>query len=171
MTKGQSVKQLVRGALASTAVVAAVALAGCGSADVAATVDGRTITESDAQVAAEQINRAFKPETPVTPRTAVTLLIRAPYIIDYAAAHGHPQTESVARQALKDVPDPAQPTIDIMRAESALSVLGEADKVALSQQLHEIKPTVNPRYGTYDPAQASLRTDTPNWLTPAASEQ
>ena len=40
----------------------------------------------------------------------------------------------------------------------------EADKIALSKQLTDLKVTVNPKYGAYDPTQAAVGPNTPDWL-------
>ena len=39
------------------------------------------------------------------------------------------------------------------------------------ETFQQLKVEVNPRYGTYDPATASLTADLPAWITPYAADQ
>jgi hypothetical protein len=155
------------------AVLAAGTLAGCGAqhtADTAAIVDGRRITQTEVNEAAEQINAAFAPQDPFTPADAVSLLIRAPFIIDYAAKQGNPVSESAARAAIPTVPEPADSTLQILRAEAATQSLDDAAKIALTETFGKLDVTVNPRYGTYDPQQALVQLTTPDWIAARPSD-
>src|SRR5512133_3241469 len=83
-----------RGVAATLTLITAALLSACGTAGTAAVVNGHTISERDAQLAAQQINEAFHPETPLTTADAVSALITAPFILDVANRIGHPQTPS-----------------------------------------------------------------------------
>ncbi|HYN29004.1 MAG TPA: hypothetical protein VES95_03915 [Dermatophilaceae bacterium] len=155
---------------AAVAVTAAAALGGCGAqhtADTAAIVDGRRITQTEAQEAAQQINTAFQPQEPFTPANAVSLLIRAPYILDFAAANGNPQSESAARAAIPTIEEPAESTLQILRAEAATQTLDDAARVELTETFAGLDVTVNPRYGTFDPQRALVQLTPPDWIAPA----
>lgn len=149
--------------------MATIGLSGCGASlgtDMAAVVDGRVITQTEAADVARQINEAFTPQQPLTLADAVTLLIRAPYINDLAQREGKPVTETVARSALsKNLTEPAaDATVDVLRADAAAQTLTEPEKVELSQKFNALKVTVNPRYGTYDSHRAVLDHKLPDWV-------
>lgn len=172
MTKGHPVKAVKARttAIALAGVLALSACSGTSSAETAAVVDGRVITEQQVRVATEQINEAFKPEQPITAAQALTLLIRAPFINEAAAKAGHPQSESAARAAFKDFPEePAAATVEILQAEASLQQIDDAGRQDLTKKFAAVKMTVNPRYGTFDPEQAAIVPDEPNWLVPAPS--
>ncbi|MEO6019739.1 MAG: hypothetical protein ABIP45_05770 [Knoellia sp.] len=157
-------------ALALASVLALSACSGTTSAQTAAVVDGRVITEQQVRVAAEQINKAFKPQQAITADQVLTLLIRAPYINKAAAKAGKPQSESAARAAFKDFPGtPTPETVEILQAEASLQQIDDAGRQALTKEFAALDMTINPRYGTFDPAQAAVVADEPNWLVPAAS--
>lgn len=145
----------------------ALVLTGCGSTNVAARFDGHLVTEQDVRRAVEDVNKAYKPQQPYTAQQALSALIRAPYLIDYASEHGLPQTESMARA---DIPlnDPAPSTVRILQSTAAIEHLTEQDKIALSKTFQGLKVTVNPKYGAYDADQALVATATPDWLKFAA---
>jgi hypothetical protein len=170
LTKGTQVKAVKARttAIALAGVLALSACAGTTSAETAAVVDGRVITEQQVREATAQINKAFKPEQPLTAAQTLTLLIRAPYINEAAAAAGRAQSESAARAALKDFPEtPAESTVEILQAEASLQQIDDAGRQALTQKFAEVDMDINPRYGTFDPQQASLVAVQPNWLAPA----
>lgn len=172
MTKGHLVKAVKARttALALAGVLALSACSGTTSAETAATVDGRVITEQQVREAVEQINTAFKPEQPITAAQALTLLIRAPYINKAAADAGRAQSESAARAAFKDFPGtPADATVEILQAEASLQQIDDAGRQKLTQEFAKIDMTVNPRYGSFDPSQAAVVAAQPNWLVPAAA--
>lgn len=156
-------------AIALAGILALSACAGPTSAETAAVVDGRVITEQEVREATSQINRAFNPQQPLTAAQTLTLLIRAPYINEAAAAAGRAQSESAARAALKDFPEtPADSTVEILQAEASLQQVDDAGRQELTEKFAELDMQINPRYGTFDPAQAALVADRPNWLVPAA---
>lgn len=153
-----------RRAAALVAVGAAVALSACGSSNTAAVVDGRVISESDAQQAAAQINDTFHPQNGFTTRDAVGSLITAPLLIEAAAKSGHPQSASAARAQMPTLHNPSDATIELVQADTALQFLTQQDKVNVVSQLKKQHITVNPRYGTFDASQGSISAQTPNWI-------
>ncbi|GGB82464.1 hypothetical protein N798_11720 [Knoellia flava TL1] len=156
-------------AIALAGILALSACSGTTSAETAAVVDGRVITEQEVREATSQINRAFNPQQPLTAAQTLTLLIRAPYINEAAAAAGRAQSESAARAALKDFPEtPADSTVEILQAEASLQQVDDAGRQELTKKFAEIDMKINPRYGRFDPQQASLVATSPNWLVPAA---
>ena len=156
-------------AIALAGILALSACSGSTSAETAAVVDGRVITEQEVREATSQINKAFNPQQPLTAAQTLTLLIRAPYINEAAAAAGRAQSESAARAALKDLPEePADSTVEILQAEASLQQVDDAGRQALTQKFAEVDMKINPRYGRFDPQQASLVATSPNWLVPAA---
>lgn len=149
------------------ALAGSVALGGCTgttTADTAAVVDGRVITVTETREATQQINETFDPQSPFTEAQALSLLIRAPYIIEYAAAAGNAVSESVATNAVPDLTEPAASTIEILRAEAATQTLDDPAKIALTQQFRDLDVTVNPRYGTFNAQEAIVRATPPNWI-------
>lgn len=161
----------VRAGIVGVALGATLGLSACGSAlgtDVAATVDGRVITQQEAADVARQINEAFQPQTPLTLSDAVTLLIRAPYINAVAEREGKAVTESMARTALAGglTEDPTPSTIAVIQADSEAQTLTDAEKVELSQKFSSLKVSANPRYGSYDVTQAVLQPTLPDWISP-----
>lgn len=172
-TKGHPVKA-VKASATALALAGALALSACSgatSAQTAAVVEGRVITEQQVREATDQINKAFTPEQPLTPAQTLTLLIRAPYINEAAAAAGRAQSESAARAALVDFPEePLDSTVEILRAEASLQQIDDAGRQALGQKFADIDMTVNPRYGTFDPAQSAVVVSRPNWIAPASTE-
>jgi len=156
-------------AIALAGILALSACSGSTSAETAAVVDGRVITEQEVREATSQINRAFNPQQPLTAAQTLTLLIRAPFINEAAAAAGRAQSESAARAALKDFPEtPADSTVEILQAEASLQQIDDAGRQELTKQFAEADMKINPRYGRFDPQQASLVATSPNWLVPAA---
>lgn len=160
-------------AIALAGVLALSACSGTSSAQTAAVVDGRVITEQQVIEATDQINKAFNPEQPLTASQTLTLLIRAPYINEAAAAAGRAQSASAARaipqlEALGETP--TESTIEILRAEASLQQVDDAGRQALGQKFAELDLKVNPRYGTFDAARSEVVTTTPNWLVPATDE-
>ena len=160
--------------IALAGLLALSACAGTTSAETAAVVDGRVITEQQVREATAQINKAFKPEQPLTAAQTLTLLIRAPYINEAAAAAGRAQSVTAARAALKDFPEtPAESTVEILQAEASLQQVDDAGRQALTQKFAELDMEINPRYGTFDAQQASLVPHQPNWMvasTPAPAQ-
>ncbi|HPB72378.1 MAG TPA: hypothetical protein PLX71_05320 [Phycicoccus sp.] len=161
----------VRAALASVAAAGALVLSGCGSADVAARVDGQVITESDVAAVVKDLNAAYPgQQQPVTSAAALHALIQAPTLIAYAEAHGFPQTASAARAQIP-IPDPSDATVQALRWVAVSKQLSQQDNIALAATFSQLKVDVNPKYGTYDPATAGLTWVSPNWLHVIPAQQ
>lgn len=163
--KGPLVTGRVRGTIAAVALGGVLALTGCGTNDTAAIVDGTRISEADAATAAQQINKQFPPDptnpdsVPMTTTRAVGLLIYAPAIIAVATESGHPQAADGARSQLTNIADPNPATIEMVRANNALTVLHASDPAGLTKVLARIralKVSLNPRFGTFDAAKSQI---------------
>jgi hypothetical protein len=100
----------------------------------------------------------------------VSALITAPFILDVANRIGHPQTASAALAAMPSITDPAESTIEVVRAQSAIQYLSDTDKTAIISALDRAKITVNPRYGTFVPTEARLVATSPNWIVAPGSK-
>ena len=159
----------LRAALGTAVVAGSLALSGCGGdTNVAARFDGHVVTEQDVASAVKDVRTAF-PQTQFDARQALTMLIQAPYLIDHAAKSGYPTTASMAKAQIP-MPDPSNSTVRIIQSTSVIDKLSEADKIALSKQLTDLKVTVNPKYGSYDPTQAAVGPNTPDWLEFVAAD-
>ena len=160
-TKGHRVKAVRASAtaLALAGVLAISACAGTTSAETAAVVEGRVITEQQVRDATDQLNEAFTPEQPFTASQILTLLVRAPYVTAAAAEAGRAQSESVARavpELQKLGEPPAEATLEILQAEASLQQVDDAGRQALGKKFADIDMTINPRYGTFDPARSEV---------------
>ena len=164
--EGLSVKALrtLRGPLAAVAMAAALTVSGCATADTAAVVNGQVISESEAQQAAREINEAFKPQTPLDTPGAVSSLIAAPIINDVAQQVGKAESDSSARSAMPDVAEPAQATIDLVKANFALQKMSDAEKQMVVDELKQAENTNNPRYGSFDRDTGSFEAPSLNWI-------
>jgi parvulin-like peptidyl-prolyl isomerase len=154
----------LRGPLAAVVIATALSVSGCGTADTAAVVNGQVISESEAQQAAREINEAFTPQTPFDTPSAVSSLIAAPIINDVAKRVGKGESDAAARSAIPNVSEPAQATIDLVKANFALQRLTEPEKQMILDDLKKADITVNPRYGAFDADNASLEAPARNWL-------
>jgi hypothetical protein len=170
MRKGQQLKRMVRAAVGSLALVGTLVLSGCGDADVAATVDGRTITESQVADLVRDINATVGAQQPISPPAALGVLIQASVINDYASAHGLPQSDSAARAQIP-LANPSQAMVDYQRAASAYGEFTSVDQLAYSAALKKLHVVTNPKYGAFDPAvQGVMSEGTPDWLEYAATK-
>ncbi len=168
--KGPFVTLPVRRLAAALVLGAALVTSGCGTtqANRAAVVDGSVISETEVQTAQAQINEAF-PTANLSMQDTLSRLIRAPYEIDYVAAHGNPQSESVARsQYPGQDPDPA--TIELLRGELSRQFLDETGKQEVTKTLQALHVTVNPRYGVFDAGSAEIVPTLPGWVQQASSQ-
>ncbi len=170
--KGLPVTLPVRRVAAALALGVALATAGCGTAEAgrAATVDGRVITEDEVQTAQSQINTAF-PDANLTTDDVLTRLINAPYVLDFAAQQGNPQSASVARSNFPAGMDPAPETIELLRGQYALQFLQQAGQQIPVETFQKLQVEVNPRYGSYDASTAAVAASLPTWVTPYNADQ
>lgn len=153
---------------AALVVASSLALAGCGTtADTAAIVDGKVITHEDVRLATEQINAQFKPQTPLTAQSTLTSLILAPALIAAAEKKGRPQSVGSARSRLRDIADPADATIELVRASDAAGGLTAEDEASVLAAIRKQDVTVNPRYGAFDATKPGLVESVPAWISTA----
>ncbi|WP_353951106.1 hypothetical protein V6K52_15890 [Knoellia sp. S7-12] len=171
MTKGHLVKAVKARttALALAGVLALSACSGTSSAETAAVVDGRVITEQQLREATDELNLAFPREgRPYAASEILGLLIRAPYVNEAATKAGRPQSESAARAEFKNLPEaPSDAAVDVIQADMSGQQLDEATGQALLAEFGALDISINPRYGTFDPQQASVVPTRANWLVPA----
>ncbi len=163
-------------ALGLVAVLASTALvSGCGSttAGTAAIVDGQRISEDEVRLAAEQINEQFKPDTPITTRSALMYLVLEPAARAEAQKAGIADTSDGAlRSRFTNVPDVGQAALDVLRANIDLGTLNQANPQAVNEVARKalaMKPRINPRYGTFSAQSFELQTPTPAWISSAKS--
>ncbi len=144
------------------------ALTGCGEADVAATVDGRVISEAAVKVATSEVNKVAT--QPFTAAQVLQQLINAPFVLKAAADVGKGQSEAAARSILAVVEDPSPEALTVVRAvvaQNALQADPSTGQKAYDQFVAAVKAakiTVNPRYGHFDPESLGLAPSTPNWI-------
>lgn len=149
---------------------AAVLLSGCGAQQpgAAAVVDGRVISDTDAQQVAAQISTVPGVQQKVTPADTLVSLILAPYVLDQAEKDGKGVSESQARAAVKEIKDPAPATLDFVRTSLAANGLSDRARAAVLADVAKAKITVNPRYGTLDRKKLQLTPPAPNWIKATA---
>lgn len=169
--KGLLVTLPVRRVAASLALGLALVTAGCGTTEAgrAATVDGRVITEDQVRTARAEINKAF-PDANLSASDVLYRLIQAPYVIDYVAKQGAPQSASVARANFPATADPSEEAVELLRGQYARQAVEQAGQQVPADLLAKVKVVVNPRYGTFDPAKAELTASQPDWVKPAATK-
>lgn len=164
MRRGPLVTVRSRGAFVAVIAAAGLALSGCGTAGTAATVDGQRITESEARLAAEQINASFQLDKPFTTKEAVNGLVIAPALIGFVESIGKNQSADAVRSQLTKVDDPSDATIRLVRANLAYSYIDATTQATVLQRIRDLKVSVNPRYGSFDPAKAGLVDVQPAWI-------
>jgi hypothetical protein len=173
----------VRRSVAALVLGAALATAGCGAttADRAAVVDGSVISETELQSAMREVN-GMEPtllQQPLTPSGTLTALVQAPVVLAVLADKGVAVSDSVARQAAaqRGLAEPSEGTLQIVRLATAIGtaqeqgVVTEVEANEVNKRLAELDVEVNPRYGTYDAANASVTLTQPAWITPADAQQ
>lgn len=165
--KGLSVKAsgALRGAIVVAAAAGVLALSGCATADTAAVVDGHRITEQSAQEAALQIQKAQpNAEKPLTTPDAVASLVMARFINAAADQAGKGLSDSAARAAIPAITDPAPATLELIRASLAWNQMTTEEQNAAVTAASKADVTINPRYGTFDPANVRFDASSPNWI-------
>jgi hypothetical protein len=155
---------------AALLLAAAVLLTGCGGQrpGAAAVVDGRVISDDDAQQVAQQISTVPGVQQKLTPADTLVSLILAPFVIDEAQKDGKGISEDQARAAVKEIKNPTPATLEFVRTSLAANALSEQARTAVLSEVGKAKITVNPRYGTLDRKQLTLKAPAPNWIKPAA---
>ncbi len=157
--------------LAAFVLAGALVLAGCGNAplDHAATIDGQRINESDLQEVTQEFN-ALAPQ-PITPGEILTVLVQLPVLEDLAADAGSQITDGELLEQIRTIPqapdEPSDLFLDLVRGLSYQQLSGGQ---LPQEQLDELEVDINPRYGTWDPAQAAVVDEDPDWILPVDPE-
>ncbi|HYN66026.1 MAG TPA: hypothetical protein VES93_04000 [Ornithinibacter sp.] len=170
----------VRRSVAAIAVGAALVLAGCSGPagpDRAAVVDGQVLSERELQTTVGQVN-GLQPaleqiQGPLSATSTLNVLVQGPVYLAYLRDRGVVVSDTVARQQAEQrgVADPADGTLTVIKLNSALAAaqdsgeFGEADAVAIQQQILDLDVEVNPRYGTRDTTTGAIQLTTPDWVT------
>jgi hypothetical protein len=174
-------RSVLRSVMVTMTVSAAVAAltAGCGTpeAGAAATVDGRRISIGDVQAATTDIQAYYGPAQPVAQTAVLYLLAAAPYIDDITSQYRTGASVDDARAFFAGkVAHPSSAALTVIRANLGIRRLDSVSQPQAEQALMEVNRdlvrdgfTVNPRYGTFDPAQGSIQLTNPDWLTQTAS--
>jgi hypothetical protein len=150
------------------AAAAALGLAGCATADTAdtaAVVNGNRISEREAQEAARQIQQA-QPNSTITTPDAVAALIMSGFINEVADSSGKGLSDSAAKAAIPNIPDPSPATLELVKSSLAWNQMTEAEHNQAVNDAAKAEITINPRYGTFDAKQIKFEQPLPNWIKP-----
>ena len=148
--------------LAAVLAAAALALTGCGRADTAAVVDGRVITESGVLATAEQVSQYAS--QPMAASDLLNRLIVLPGVLDVLGERGVTISDAAARSAVGPIDSPTPYLLDLARLDLAIGAMTQEDMAEVTARLQDAEVEVNPRYGTFLPAQASVVATTPDWI-------
>lgn len=155
----------LRGAIVAAAAAGVLAVSGCATADTAAVVDGVRITEQEAQQAALQIQKAQpNAEQALTTPNAVASLVMAKFINAAADQAGKGLSDSSARAAIPAITDPTPATLELIRASLAWNQMSTEEQNVAVNAASKATITINPRYGTFDPANIRFDVSSPNWI-------
>lgn len=162
---GAVMKRATGKAMTILALSAALGLSGCASSgmNTAATVDGRVITESGMQAALAQL----APVAQVTPEQFLSTMIQAPVLEQKAVGQPFEMgTDKVVNEIREqfDIQDPDPLLVEFVRANYYGQNLTQAGIAITPADLQGLDVAVNPRYGTWDPAKATLSTQNPPWI-------
>jgi hypothetical protein len=161
--------------------VAALTLAGCGRTGVAASIGGRDISVDHVQSATASLHAADRAAFgQVTDRQVLAVLLYGPLAVRAASAAGKGISDDTVRSALANQarsnkdrtarPDRLNAAaIEALRANIAFSSLDSAAQKDIIDQVVRQRPRISPRYGSFDPATATIGAPKPNWLTPVAT--
>jgi hypothetical protein len=147
-------------AAAALAAALAAGLSACSpeQTGAAATVGGRVVSVSDLHDAVEAV-RAGNPDLAQVEgldRYLLFDLIAAPYLLEAASAAGVGVSEAEAAAALPKTHDPNPQAVLALQTQLAFQNLRQANNMqaleAVRRRLEQARVTVNPRFGTFDPA-------------------
>jgi hypothetical protein len=142
-------------------------------AGAAAVVGDRRISVGQLQQATTDIDayaKAQDPNSSVSQDKVLLFMILGPDLVDAAARAGVGVSDDTARQELAKygVAKASGGAIEAMRGLAALNALKQANKAAelndFVTRLRSEKISVNPRYGTFDPAALNIVAVAPDWL-------
>jgi hypothetical protein len=175
---------VTRWTLTAPALAAALVLGACSSegisSDEAATIGDRTISMDELQETVAQLNAASA--APSQPAGVINELTRTPILDDVMAGTSLELTDNEVLEVLRQsgVPDPSELTVDVARTREYLSLLQDpatqqspeaADvferlNAVTEEDFADLAVQVNPRFGSWDPAQAIVTDQDPEWITP-----
>lgn len=167
-----AVKRRSKAAWTAISLTAAFLLAGCGGSGVssgeAATVDGRSISQSDLQEVTDQFNAVA--QQPVTPAQVLDTLIKAPALEQMVAGSGQEVTDNELLAQLASIEGaPAEPNPLMLDYLHGLVYSQMAGGEVPPELLADLDVEVNPRYGTWDSETLTLADQTPEWIAPQTS--
>jgi hypothetical protein len=165
MTKSRPVKAMsvLRGAVVAVAVAGVLAVSGCATADTAAVVNGRRITEQDVQEATSQITKAY-PDSTLNTANALSSLVMAGFINQIADQNGKGMSDSAAKAAITEIEDPSPATLELVKSSLASQQLTSIEQGQVVDLAKKAQVTMNPRYGTFDAKKVRFDTSRPNWI-------
>ena len=165
MTKGHPVKafSVLRGGIAAGVLAGVLAVSGCATADTAAVVNGQRITEQEVQEATGQITKAY-PDSSLSTSNALSSLVMARFINQVANESGKGLSDSAARAAITEIPEPSAATLELVKSSLASQQLSSVEQGKVVELAKKAQVTMNPRYGTFDAAQVRFDASKPNWL-------
>jgi hypothetical protein len=155
--------------LLTAVIAAALLMAGCGRADTAAVVDGRVITESGVIATSDQVTRYAG--QPMPARDVINRLVVLPAVLDVLGERDVTITDAAARSAVAGIPDPTPYLLDLARLDLAIGQMTQEDMVEVTSRLQDIDVEVNPRYGSFNPEQASVTATSPDWIADSAGDR
>lgn len=148
------------------ATAAALLLAGCGTKDTAAIVDGHRISESAVLETTAQINAHLSEG--MTATTVVQQLVVAPTVVDVLAERGVTVTDAAARSQISSVPSPTPYLLDLVRLQLGVNELTPDEFATVTQRLTDLNVSVSPRFGKLDPETFVIEQVTPDWIAGGA---
>lgn len=151
--------------LAAAAASVALLLSGCGTGDTAAVVDGHRISQSGVLETTAQVNEISS--QPLEARAVVSQLIVTPTVLEVLGERGIAVSDAAAMSALAGVKDPNPYFVEMARLQVALSKMTEEDFDEIVSRLGDLDVSVNPRFGTFDPAAVNVLPSTPDWIASA----
>ncbi|MCE0485648.1 hypothetical protein [Ornithinimicrobium sediminis] len=173
---------MTRSTLTATTLAAALLLSACSglSADEAATISGRTIGTAELQETTGQLNSIAA--APTEPANVLNELTRTDILDRVMAGTALEITDGEVTDLLREsgLSEPTDLTVDVARTRQYLALLQdpttlqnpEAEDVlerlneVTEADFEELGVEVNPRYGTWDPAQAVVVDEAPEWIAP-----
>lgn len=160
----------------ATGALAALVLGGCASAQqagAAAIVNGTAISDQAVQRAADQLSNGTEQGQAFSPSEVVTGLVIGEFALPAAEKAGKGVSTDTARTYLPKLSDPTPETLDYVRTVVAIRNLDAAAQRTLVQSMKDASISVNPRYGTFNPAAfdsntSPLSPENRDWLKPTS---
>ena len=140
----------------------------------AATVDDFTVSVGDVQSATKASNEFIAKQggqSTLTTSDVLGTLMFAPQILETAQDAGLsvPSAKTV-QQALGQLEiDSSVGAVEFIRAQSVREQMSPEQLASVSEELDDADISVNPRYGSFDPAKG-LQDSQPDWLAPVEQD-